>query len=339
MSILGTDVAVGSSGKADFDDIYRESDPREYFRVLCGLDYVIPDLAKIPFRSIINARSASQTEPVKVLDVGCSYGINSALVQYPFAIDDLTGRYSCPHMYGVASDRLKELDRNYFAAWPKLCNAEFYGIDTSKPATSYAKSVGLLKDAVNSNLENGTPNEADRAVMRDADMIISTGCETYPTHPVEMIMRDADMIISTGCVGYVSHRTFANIMACQTDRRRKPPVVVSFVLRMYSFEGVAAELARHGLVTEKLEGITFVQRRFHSRQEFDATVKKLSAMGISPAGKESDGLLHAELFISRTEEEVRQRPLDKLISITSGAERQYERRFRRISGNEVKLLH
>ncbi len=316
MSILGTDVAVGSSGKADFDDIYRESDPREYFRVLCGLDYVIPDLAKIPFRSIISARSASQTEPVKVLDVGCSYGINSALVQHPFAIDDLTGRYSCPHMYGVASDRLKELDRNYFAAWPKLCNAEFYGIDTSKPATSYAKSVGLLKDAVNSNLENGTPNEADRAVMRDADMIISTGC-----------------------VGYVSHRTFANIMACQTDRRRKPPVVVSFVLRMYSFEGVAAELARHGLVTEKLEGITFVQRRFHSRQEFDATVKKLNAMGISPAGKESDGLLHAELFISRTEEEVRQRPLDKLISITSGAERQYERRFRRISGNEVKLLH
>ncbi len=316
MSILGTDVAVGSSGKADFDDIYRESDPREYFRVLCGLDYVIPDLAKTPFRSLINARAALQGEPVKVLDVGCSYGINSALVQHPFDIQRLTQRYSCPHMYGVSSDKLKDLDRSYFASWPKLCDAEFIGIDTSRPATSYAKSVGLLKDAVNTNLENSAPNEAERSALKDADLIISTGC-----------------------VGYISHRTFAQIMRCQTDRRRKPPVVASFVLRMYSFDAVAAELEHHGLITEKVEGITFVQRRFHSRQEMDATIKRLNAMGISPAGKEGDGLLHAELFISRTEEEIRQTPLSQLISITAGQERRYERRFRRISGKEPKLLH
>jgi SAM-dependent methyltransferase len=316
MSIPGTDVVVGSSGKADFDDIYRESDPREYFRVLCGLDYVIPELAKIPFRSLIGARAASQAEPVRVLDVGCSYGINSALIQYPFDIQRLTQRYSCPHMYGVSSDRLKMLDRSYFSSWPKRCDAEFYGMDTSKPATAYAKSVGLLKDVVNSNLESGTPNECEREILRNADLIISTGC-----------------------VGYISHRTFAQIMRCQTGRGGPPPVVAAFVLRMYSYDGIAAELARHGLITEKLEGVTFVQRRFHSQQEFDTTVKRLNAMGISPAGKESEGLLHAELFVSRTEDAVERTPLHELVSITSGLERRYERRLRRVRGKEVKLLH
>lgn len=315
MSILSSDVATGKSGKANFDDIYREADSREYYRVLCGFDYVIPDLAKPTFRTLIHSRAATQNEPVKVLDIGCSYGINSALIQYPLDIQRLVRRYSCPQMYGVSSEKMKHLDRHYFSSWPNLCSAEFYGVDISKPATSYAKSVGLIKDAVNTNLEAGRPMEAERAMLRDADVIISTGC-----------------------VGYISHRTFAQVLQCQTDRTRPPPVVAVFVLRMYSYDAIADELARYGLITEKLEGVTFIQRRFHSQQEFEATIQRLNVLGISPAGKESDGLLHAELFISRTEEAIRRTPINELVSVTSGVERRYGRRFRHVNGNEPKLM-
>lgn len=315
MSILYSDVATGNSGKANFDDMYRAADPREYYRVLCGFDYVIPDLGKHTFRSLIGLRAALQSEPVKVLDIGCSYGINSALIQYPLDIKRLTQRYTCPHMYGVSSGQMKNFDKNYFASWPKHCNAEFYGVDISKPATSYAKSVGLITDAVNTNLEASRPKEAERTMLHGVDVIISTGC-----------------------VGYVSHRTFAQVMQCQADAQKAPPVVAVFVLRMYSYDAIAAELARHGLITEKLEGITFVQRRFHSLQEFDVTIKRLNAMGISPNGKESDGLLHAELFISRTEEAIRKTPINELISVTSGVDRRYGRRYRHVNGNEPKLM-
>ena len=69
--------------KASFDDIYSEPDPRSYFRVLGGLDYTIPDLARPIFQQIVNARAKSQERPVTVLDLGCSYGINAALLRLP----------------------------------------------------------------------------------------------------------------------------------------------------------------------------------------------------------------------------------------------------------------
>lgn len=316
MRIFDTDVADESFGKADFSDIYRKADPREYFRVLCGLDYIIPELAKTTFRSVIEARAASQNAPVKVLDLGCSYGINSALTQYPLDIQRLSRRYACPEMYRVSPEHLKDLDKTYYASWPKQHNSEFYGVDTSIPATAYAKAVGLIKAAVNNNLETGNPSDADRAILQDVDVIISTGC-----------------------VGYISHRTFAQIFRCRAGAKRRPPLVAAFVLRMYSYDTIAAELSRHGLITEKLEGVTFVQRRISTRHEFDTTLKRLHAMGISPAGKESEGLLHAELFISRTEDAIRRTPINKLVSVTNGNGIPYGRRFRHVEGDEAKLMH
>jgi hypothetical protein len=70
-----------------------------------------------------------------------------------------------------------------------------------------------------------------------------------------------------------------------------------------------------------------VQRRFSSGNEFEATIDALRRQGIDPAGKESDGLLHAELYVSRPQEAIDARPLADLISVTSGAGRRYGRRF------------
>lgn len=313
MTVFNTDSAVGKSGKADFDNIYVAQDPREYYRVLCGLDYVIPDLAKGIFRSLIKHCSEEREEPIKVLDIGCSYGINSALIEYPLDIQRLLQRYSCPEMYRLSSETMKVLDRNYFSSWPRRSDAVFYGVDISQTATSYAKAVGLIEDATTTNLETSKPSKEDK-----------------------FILSDADLIISTGCVGYVSEKTFKNVLDCQSHRR--PPIVAAFVLRMYSYDEIACELEQYGLITEKLEGVTFVQRRFNSADEFNSTMEALSAKGIDPTGKEADGLFHAELFVSRTEESIKRIPLRELISVSSGVERRYGRRFRRVGDNGPRLM-
>jgi hypothetical protein len=313
MKLVSTDIAVGESGKADFDDIYAASDPREYYRVLCGLDYIIPDLSKSIFRSLIKYCSHDREEPLKVLDIGSSYGINSALIEYPLDIQRMLQRYSCPEMYRLTSDRVRLLDRNYFSSWPRRSDTIFYGVDVSKAAISYAKSVGLIEDGVTTNMEISDPTESEKRILGDADMIITTGC-----------------------VGYVTHRTFERIFECQNKKR--PPLVASFVLRMYSYDDVAAELEKQGLITEKLEGITFVQRRFNSSDEYNSVMSQLSERGVDPAGKEAEGLYHAELFVSRTEEEIKKTPLADLLSVSSGTERRFGRRLRRMENGLPRLM-
>jgi SAM-dependent methyltransferase len=289
--------------KANFDRIYELPDPREYLRVLGGLDYVIPDLAKGILRSLIARCAQVKGQRVKVLDLGCSYGINAALVRFPLDMQRMAHRYNHASMHGLSTAQLLKLDANYFGSWPEQVNANFVGLDVSEAAIDYAKSVGLIESGVAANLENG---------------------EVTAEH--KEALRDVDIIVSTGCVGYVTDRTFHRLL---TQREKgSVPWVVSFVLRMFPYDAIEAELAQHGLVTEKLGGVTFVQRRFHSESELEATLKAVQARGIDPQGKEADGLFHAELFVSRPEAEARDNPLSEIVSVTSGESRRYGRRYR-----------
>jgi SAM-dependent methyltransferase len=298
--------------KANFDDIYDLPDPREYFRVLCGLDYVIPELAKGIFRTLIERCNALHGRPSRVLDIGCSYGINPALVRFPLDIQRLSRRYSDPRMLSLDDSQVIELDWHYFRSWPSQVDAKFIGLDTSRAAIAYATRVGLIDFGINSNLEQQapTPYEAEQ-------------------------LRGLDLIISTGCIGYVTGRTFDRILSLQRDQM---PWIGSFVLRMFPYDEIAARLESFGLVTEKLEGVTFVQRRFHSEDECQTTLSALDQQGIDPEGKETEGLYHAEFFLSRPKEQARAAPLRELVSVTSGENRLYGRRYRQIGPGGIKLV-
>lgn len=288
--------------KANFDHIYELPDPREYLRVLGGLDYVIPDLAKGILRSLIARCARTRGRRAKVLDLGCSYGINAALVRFPLDMQRRAHRYNSVSMHGLSSDQLLKLDANYFGSWPEQVNASFTGLDVSSAAIEYAKSVGLIDGGLAANLE-ADELPADQGVLEDIDIIVSTGC-----------------------VGYITEKTFQRLLAMQ--KKGRAPWVVSFVFRMFPYSSIEAELAQYGLVTEKFGGVTFVQRRFHSESELEATLNALKARGLDPQGKEAEGLLHAELFVSRPEDEVRDFPLNEIVSVTSGENRRYGRRYR-----------
>lgn len=299
-----------NKSKANFDSIYTQDDPREYYRVLYGLDYVIPDLAKAVFRQVASALAATRGRRLRVLDLGCSYGVNAALLKYPLDIDRVAGRYRELEFAGLESEAVTGFDRAYFASWPAN-EIEIVGLDISAPAVRYAEEAGLLDIGVVADLEarDLTPAEAE-------------------------VVASVDLIISTGCIGYIGERTFARLLAAFGERK---PWIASFVLRMFDFAPLESLLDREGFATEKMRGVTFVQRRFHSEGECAQALRQLRARGLDTAGKEEEGLMHAEFFLSRPAGEADDLSLEKLASITSGSNRAFGRRFSTLADDRLRF--
>lgn len=289
--------------KADFSAIYVQPDPRAYFRTLGALGYVIPHLARPVFDQLIDARQRAKGGPVTVLDLGCSYGVNAALMKYAVSYDQVTERYEALSSLPLASEELRAMDRSFFASWPKRRDVRVIGLDISRQAIAYAQACGVLDLGIVADLER----------------------EELPDWAVAELAR-VDLIVSTGCVGYITNRSFEKLAVCTANG--EAPWVASFVLRMFDYDDIAQTLRRQGLVTEKFEGATFVQRRFRDEEEMRGTLEALSARRISAAAKEAEGLFHAELFCSRPHGEALSHPLNRMLSIASGANRNYGRRPR-----------
>ncbi|MFT7577475.1 MAG: SAM-dependent methyltransferase [Alphaproteobacteria bacterium] len=280
--------------REEYEQVYAEPDPRAYFRVLHGLDYRIPELARTVFRSIIQAAAEARAAKPKVLDIGCGFGINAALMRYPIDMNRLAHRYRDLDAGDLSPERVMELDRNYYASWPAKLDIDYLGLDLSTSPTVYAEGVNLLDRAITGDLETVDLNADDQQA------ITGTNC-----------------IISTGCASYAGVETFKKILDAAGD---PAPWLAIFVLRTESIDAVSEYLVDRGLQFDKLEGVTFVQRRYHSAGEWTQALLTLETLGIDSEGKEADGLMHAELFIARPPEEAEAYPLEQIVSISSGGE-------------------
>jgi hypothetical protein len=272
---------------------------------------MIPDLAEPIVRQLLAARAKRYGETPVVLDVGCSYGINAALQRFPVSFNTLRSRYARGEMAAVEAAQLARLDRSFYASWPEIGAARFIGLDVSEPAVGYAREVGLLDAGITSDLENKPLSAAEANLLR----------------PV-------NVILSTGCVGYVTERTYNKVL----DAVESPPWIISFVLRMFPYDTLAASLAGHGLVTERLAGATFVQRRFRDVQEFTKTLEQLAERGVDTTGFESEGRFQAELFVSRPEADVQAVPLGDLVTVTSGRNRPVGTRYVQVETDGVTRI-
>lgn len=274
------------TGKVSLDHIYAQADPRAYFTTLRELDYCIPQLARPYFAKFIQEyRESQRVETPNVLDIGCSYGINAALLKCEATIDELYEHYSAEHVQDLDRSALLERDRELLRSRNPLSGARFTGLDHSEPALSYALSAGFLDEAVHADLENQEPTEQQR----------------------EQLSR-ADLVVSTGCIGYVGEKTLLRIADAQDERR---PWMAHFVLRMFPFEPVAESLAERGYETVRLDGM-FKQRRFASEEEQSLVLDTLSAVGVDPSGLETDGWFYAQLHVSRPRDGLRPRKHDRI---------------------------
>lgn len=261
-------MALDSTGKTSFDDIYTAPDPRAFFGTLRELDYQIPQQAKPYFTKLIDKYRADHqaTEPT-VLDIGCSYGVNSALNRCDTTMDVLFEHYG--EADSLDHDALLERDRELVRSHAGASDVRFVGLDASAPALEYAHAAGFLDETILADLETNDPDEEQQALLDDVDLVVSTGC-----------------------VGYVTEKTLTRIA------RGARPWMAHFVLRMFSYEPVAESLADLGYETASIGGV-FKQRRFASTDEQTQILDTLSAAGVDPQGLEAEGWLYARLYLSQ----------------------------------------
>lgn len=257
--------------KTDFTGIYTAPDPRPYYTTLTPLEYQVPDNALPLIESAIDAPGRTSRART-VLDLCCSYGINSALLRHGVGVADLGARYAEPALDGVAGAALADADAAWFASRRRRSDLTIFGQDIAAPAVDYAKRAGLLDGGWADNLEIDDPSPE-----------------------FEGAMSDVGTVVCTGGVGYIGEPTLGRVLAATgtTD-----VWFVMFVLRVWSYDAISAFFDGHGFATEKMPG-TFRQRRFASGSEQEAAIHDVEARGLDPAGKEADGWFHAECFVTR----------------------------------------
>ncbi|MBW0114522.1 class I SAM-dependent methyltransferase [Pseudonocardia abyssalis] len=261
---MGNDGTQTGEQKADFTDIYRGRDPREYFRTLIPLEYQVPQHALPVVESVL------EQHPGTVLDVCCSYGINATLLGHDVDLDGLGAHAVEPGRAGLTHGQVIAEDAAWFAARRRRPGLRVLGLDVSRPAIDYAVATGVMADGWAEDLEAADPS----ASLIDA-------------------LADVSLVLCTGGVGYVGPATFDRILTHAPDAW-----VLAFVLRVFPYDDVATALAGHGLITEKLPG-THPQRRFADAAEAEAAVHDARLLGLDPTGLEADGWFHAEAFLSR----------------------------------------
>jgi SAM-dependent methyltransferase len=282
--------------KVDLGQLQGAADPRMYYRVLGAHDYTLPHLAHPVFMQLVQARHQIKGAPINIVDLGCGFGVNGALMKYPITWDMLCARYHIADAENLTPQQLEDYDRHYFQSWPKRRHLRVVGLDPSGAAVRYAERTGAI----------------DRGFAVDLEI-------QEPTAELGVLLESVDLIISTG-IAPVTERSFARI-ARYTQAGSRAPWVASFVSRIHCYDAVARFLAGQGLETERFEGATFVQRRFSDRDEMEAVLDLLRAAGVDAIGKEDHGLLHAELFVSRPAAAVETCPINRLVSVASGVNR------------------
>ncbi|WP_255430768.1 hypothetical protein [Candidatus Nitrosopumilus sp. SW] len=75
--------------KKDFTNIYTQKFPNSYLKEMKRLDYRIPDKTKPLYLSIAKQLSNKLSKKLKIMDVGSSYGINSALMKHNLTMSEL----------------------------------------------------------------------------------------------------------------------------------------------------------------------------------------------------------------------------------------------------------
>jgi len=262
------------TGKIVLDDIYNQTTPIQYYTELSRLGYCIPERAQPLFEQVIAARRTENgDDELKIVDVGCSYGVNAALIKHDQSIGGLASHYREAREQGLKRDDLIANDRELYAEQDD--QTVIVGVDASRNAIDYAVEAGIIDDGIAADFERSAPN------ARQLKLLDGT-----------------DLIISTGCYGYISERTLDHLLDAANGSK---PWMAHFVLRMFDYDAAAESLAERGYVTRQI-GLPVRQRRFADDAERAHVLDNLAERGIDPEGREADGWYYAQLHLSCPEQ-------------------------------------
>ncbi|QUC64170.1 class I SAM-dependent methyltransferase [Nitrosopumilus sp. K4] len=253
--------------KKDFSNIYTREFPTAYLEEMKRLQYRIPDKTKPLYLAIADKLCEDLQRPINILDIGSSYGINSALMKYGlemYELDDFFLRKNPP---------TKDDTKEFFSNLPINENLDFYQIDISEPALKFSEDVGLCKKGICVNLD-------------------STELPIKEVPPF-------DMVIATGCIGYIGHHAFSNLFEMlKKQESNSEPYFAFSVLRIFDMEKIQKNFDYYGysLVKSDIEPIR--QRRFSDDKEKQNTLSLLHERGVDTGLYEDDGYFYADFYVA-----------------------------------------
>lgn len=255
--------------KKDFTNIYIQETPTPYLEQMSNLGYRIADQTKPLYCHIAERMINQQKTPIKILDVGSSYGINSALMRHSLTMTELDEFFLDSNPY----PSIKET-KDFFEELPiNDSRFEFYLNDMSQPALDFAQKVGLCNNNFSTNLEE----------------------EPVP-EKFKNIIKNIDLIISTGCIGYIGWKTFENIFSTITSSGPNP--IFAFTsLRIFPLEDIKQVFEKNGFEMIKTNVGPLKQRQFHDEDEKAETIKLLRERGIETKGLEEKGFYYADFYV------------------------------------------
>ena len=253
-----TNYREGNRAKASFDDAYTASTPHRYLRQMAAVDYSMAKHMN-PFLCAAVDASSDDARSSRVLDIGCSYGMSSALLKSEYGFGDLIEFYE-----DDASEQftacVKET-RAFLQERPMRQDVKVVGFDQSGPAVKFAETAHLLDGAIARNLEmpGATLSADERALV--------AGC---------------DLLFSAGTIGYVSDRTVGALLDAfgVEGNGSLGPIAVMSILQLFDPSIVADTFGSHGFEFVHLP-VQVAQRRFVDPAEHDDVLKRLDQRGVS----------------------------------------------------------
>lgn len=260
--------------KKDFTDIYMQKLPNEYLEEMQRLHYNIPDKTKPLYLSLAEQLCKKLSRPINILDIGSSYGINSALMKYDSNMSELNDFF-------LRDDSpTSEQTKQFFKGLPANDAMNFYQIDISKPALQFSENVQLCKKGICVDLEK--------------EDIETNGLPKF------------DMVIATGCIGYIGYKAFANLFEFLKKQHsdlaeqdiQNDTIFAFTVLRIFDMEKIQKTFDYYGYSLVQSHLKPFRQRRFSNSDEKQKTISLLHKNNIDTARFEDDGHFYSDFYVA-----------------------------------------
>ena len=259
--------------KRDFTNIYTQKTPFAYLKEMKRLSYRIPDHTKPLYLSLVRQLFEKMNRPISIIDIGSSYGINSALLKHDLKMSELDD------FFLREPQPTNQQTREFFDELYEDKTMNFYQIDISKPALQFSEDTRLCKEGFDINLET---------------------CNIKLLEKLPVF----DLVIATGCIGYIGYKAFVNLFELIKKRKDDPhhtntaPMFAFSVLRIFDMRNIKKTFEYYGYSLVKADLKPICQRQFSNPDEKSQSLSLLHSMGIDTKGYEDNGNFYADFYIA-----------------------------------------